>query len=118
MNSTELTIVRLAPQAALPAWLDVNARPLVSLTFAANETSIVCPTKQVPPGQRTEGRLVRVDDFLVTVGLADGTLRTFRRDGETPKVEVRDPMQAHRELLSVYTDKDMHDVTAYLVTLK
>jgi cytochrome c oxidase cbb3-type subunit 3 len=27
-------------------------------------------------------------------------------------------MKAHRDLLSVYTDKDMHDVTAYLVTLK
>ena len=35
-----------------------------------------------------------------------------------PKVEVRDPLQGHRDLLAVYTDKDMHDVTAYLVTLK
>jgi hypothetical protein len=33
-------------------------------------------------------------------------------------VEVHDPMQAHKDLLSVYSDKDMHDVTAYLVTLK
>ena len=69
-------------------------------------------------GERTEGRLVRIDDFLVTVALADGTLRSFRRDGDVPKVEVHDPMQAHRDLLAVYTDKDMHDVTAYLVTLK
>jgi cytochrome c oxidase cbb3-type subunit III len=72
----------------------------------------------LPSGERTEGRLVRIDDFLVTVGLPDGTLRTFRRDGELPKVDVRDPMQAHRDLLAVYTDQDMHDVTAYLVTLK
>jgi cytochrome c oxidase cbb3-type subunit III len=72
----------------------------------------------LPSGERAEGRLVRIDDFLVTVGLADGTLRTFRRDGEVPKVEVHDPMQAHRDLLAAYTDKDMHDVTAYLVTLK
>jgi cytochrome c oxidase cbb3-type subunit 3 len=33
-------------------------------------------------------------------------------------VIVRDPMQAHRDLLPQYTDKDIHDVTAYLVTLK
>jgi cytochrome c oxidase cbb3-type subunit 3 len=72
----------------------------------------------LPTGERTEGRLVRIDDFLVTVGLPDGTLRTFRREGELPKVDVRDPMQAHRDLLAVYTDQDMHDVTAYLVTLK
>jgi len=35
-----------------------------------------------------------------------------------PKVLVRDPLQAHKELLAVYTDKDIHDLTAYLVTLK
>ncbi len=70
------------------------------------------------PGEIVEGRLVRIDDFLVTVGLADGTTRTFARNGDVPKVEVRDPMKAHRDLLSIYTEKDMHDVTAYLVTLK
>jgi cytochrome c oxidase cbb3-type subunit III len=87
---------------------------------AAGEPSARTVTVAVtlPSGERTEGRLVRIDDFLVTVGLPDGTLSTFRRDGEVPKVEVRDPMQAHRDLLAVYTDKDMHDVTAYLVTLK
>jgi cytochrome c oxidase cbb3-type subunit 3 len=87
---------------------------------AAGESSARTVTAAVtlPSGERTEGRLVRIDDFLVTVALADGTQRSFRRDGEVPKVEVRDPMQAHRDLLAVYTDKDMHDVTAYLVTLK
>ena len=72
----------------------------------------------LPSGEKVEGRLARIDDFLVTVGMADGTLQTFRRNGDVPKVEVRDPMKAHRDLLAVYTDKDMHDVTAYLVTLK
>ena len=72
----------------------------------------------LPSGERAEGRLVRIDDFLVSLALSDGTIRTFRRDGDTPKVEVHDPMQAHRDLLAVYTDKDMHDLTAYLVTLK
>lgn len=72
----------------------------------------------MPSGENIQGRLVRIDDFLVTVELADGTMRTFRRSGETPKMEVHDPMTAHRDLLAVYTDKDMHDVTAYLVTLK
>jgi cytochrome c oxidase cbb3-type subunit 3 len=70
------------------------------------------------PSGVVEGQLVRIDDFLVTVGLADGAIRTFRRDGSVPKVEVHDPMKAHRDLLSTYSDKDMHDVTAYLVTLK
>jgi cytochrome c oxidase cbb3-type subunit 3 len=87
---------------------------------AAGESSARTVTVAVTTasGERTEGRLIRIDDFLVTVALADGTLRSFRRDGDVPKVEVHDPMQAHRDLLAVYTDKDMHDVTAYLVTLK
>ena len=69
-------------------------------------------------GQRFEGRLVRIDEFNVAVLEADGTTRTFRRDGETPKVEVHDPLQPHKALLRVYTDKDIHDVTAYLVKLQ
>lgn len=70
-------------------------------------------------GEKVEGRLVRIDDFLVTLALPDESMRTFRRDAATPaQVEVRDPLKAHADLLPVYTDKDMHDVTAYLVTLK
>lgn len=65
-----------------------------------------------------EGNLVRIDDFLVSLEQADGSIRTFRRDGNVPKVELKDPMKGHRDLLSTYSDKDMHDVTAYLVTLK
>ena len=85
------------------------------------------PPVNVPPttatitlasGQKVEGRLTRIDDFNVTITDADGAQRTFRRDGDQPKVEVHDPIAPHRELLKVYTDKDIHDLTAYLVTLK
>jgi cytochrome c oxidase cbb3-type subunit 3 len=31
---------------------------------------------------------------------------------------VKDPLRAHRELLGKYTDADMHNLLAYLVTLK
>src|SRR5215831_12394670 len=81
-----------------------------------NRTVMVTVT--LASGEKVEGRLIRIDDFFVTVGLADGGSRTIRRAGDTPKVELRDPMQVHRDLLPTYTDKDMHDVTAYLVTLK
>jgi cytochrome c oxidase cbb3-type subunit 3 len=71
-----------------------------------------------PSGERAEGDLLRLDDFLVTVRTADGSIKSFRRDGDVPKIDIRDPREAHRNLLTAYTDKDMHDVTAYLVTLK
>lgn len=78
----------------------------------------VTVTVTADSGEKAEGRLVRIDDFLVTLALADGTIRSFRRTGDVPKVELHDPMKGHRDLLNLYTDKDMHDVTAYLVTLK
>jgi cytochrome c oxidase cbb3-type subunit 3 len=78
----------------------------------------ISATVTIPPGQKIEGTLVRLDDFYVVVELADGTQRTFAREGERPVVDVRDPLQPHRELLPTYTDKDIHNVTAYLATLK
>lgn len=78
----------------------------------------VTVTVTLPSGESVEGRLARIDDFLVTLVQADGTFRTFHREGEVPKVEIQDPLKAHRDMLAVYTDKDIHNVTAYLVTLK
>ncbi|MBZ5627155.1 MAG: cytochrome C, partial [Acidobacteriia bacterium] len=69
-------------------------------------------------GQKVEGRLGRIDDFLVTLTDAEGRLRSFPRKGDQLRVEIHDPMQPHLDLLPVYTDKDIHNVTAYLVTLK
>jgi cytochrome c oxidase cbb3-type subunit III len=69
-------------------------------------------------GGKVEGRLGRIDDFIVVVTLPDTTSRSFRRQGNDPKVEVHDPRDAHRSLLPQYTDGDIHNVTAYLVTLK
>jgi len=69
-------------------------------------------------GRKTEGELLRIDDFIVTLRNADGDQQTFRRDGDQPKVEIHDPLKAHRDLLPVYTDREIHDLTSYLVTLK
>jgi cytochrome c oxidase cbb3-type subunit 3 len=80
--------------------------------------SVVTVVVTQPNGQKVEGQLRRYDDFIVTLVDADGFERSVRRDGDVPKVEIRDPLQGHRDLLAAITDKNMHDVTAYLVTLK
>jgi cytochrome c oxidase cbb3-type subunit III len=72
----------------------------------------------LPSGETIEGELVRHDDFIVTLRQNDGTIRSVTREGDVPKVEIRDPLEPHRAMLGALTDKDMHDVTAYLVTLK
>lgn len=69
-------------------------------------------------GEILTGSLVRIDDFLVTIAQPDGRQRTIRRNGDTPRVEVKDPYQPHKDLYTVYTDTDIHNVTAYLVTLR
>ena len=71
-----------------------------------------------PNGQKVEGVLTRIDDFYVGLTTPDGSLRSFRRDGDIPKVELHDPLAPHRELVQKYTDKDIHNLTAYMVTLK
>jgi len=78
----------------------------------------VTVTVTTASGQKLEGRLDRIDDFIVVLTPADGVQRSVRRIGDVPKVEIHDPLEGHRKLLSEYTDKDIHDVTAYLVTLK
>jgi mono/diheme cytochrome c family protein len=75
-------------------------------------------TVTLPTGEKIDGRLDRIDDFMVALTQADGTRRSFRTSGDTPKVEIHDPLQPHKDLLRTYSDADIHNVTAYLVTLK
>ena len=72
----------------------------------------------LPSGETIAGRLVAVDDFSVTLIDGSGVRRSFSRDNEVPKVEITDPYQAHLDNLMKITDKQMHDLTAYLVRLK
>lgn len=67
-------------------------------------------------GKPVSGTLDFIDDFTVGLRDADGYYRSFARDAV--KVDVQDPLAAHAQLLKQYTDKNFHDVLAYLVTLK
>lgn len=75
-------------------------------------------TITLPSGEAVRGVVLRMNPFDITIRDAKGTRRTFARDGEDPKIEVRDPLQGHIDNLLTMTDEHMHDVTAYLVTLK
>ena len=69
-------------------------------------------------GEKLSGKLMWLTDFYVTLKDDSGLLRTIARNGDTPSVVVTDPLQYHLDHMRVLTDKNMHDVTAYLVTLK
>jgi mono/diheme cytochrome c family protein len=72
-----------------------------------------------PSGEPVTGGLVRLTDFEVTLYDAGaGRMRSWLRNGETPKVTVTDPLQAHVDHLTKWTDAEMHNMTAYLAGLK
>lgn len=75
-------------------------------------------TVTLESGEAVKGRLSRIDDFGVSLTQADGTHRAFRTAGTAIKVEIHDPLAPHKELLRVYTDADIHNVTAYIASLK
>lgn len=85
---------------------------------AQSDRRIVTATVTMPNGEKVQGQVARLDNFFITLLLDDGRLRTIRRDGDVPKIEVNDPLDFHKKLPAILTDKDMHDVTAYLATLK
>lgn len=70
----------------------------------------------LPSGEQVKGELVHADDFVVGLRDASGWYRSFSRD--RVKVELQDPLAAHRELLGKVTQADVHNLFAYLASLK
>jgi cytochrome c oxidase cbb3-type subunit III len=85
---------------------------------ASSDRRTVTAVVTMPNGEKVQGQVARLDNFFITLLLDDGRLRTIRRDGTVPKIDVKDPLEFHKNLPAILTDKDMHDVTAYLATLK
>jgi mono/diheme cytochrome c family protein/small nuclear ribonucleoprotein (snRNP)-like protein len=73
-------------------------------------------TVRLPSGESIAGTLKSLDDFNVALYDAAGNYRSWSRDNV--KVEVEDRLATHRQLLDNYTDADIHNLLAYLVTLK
>jgi len=68
-------------------------------------------------GSVVEGKILRMDEFSLTLSLPDGSRRTVELGGSDSKFRIRDRLESHRALLREYTDADIHNVTAYLHTL-
>jgi cytochrome c oxidase cbb3-type subunit 3 len=73
-------------------------------------------TVKLASGEQVSGTLIHLDEFTVTMHDAAGAYRSFSRDDAS--VEVQDPRAQHEALLPLYTDEQMHNVLAYLETLK
>ena len=73
-------------------------------------------TVTLPSGQTITGRLAYRDEFTIALTDASGWYRSWPV-GQV-KFTVDRPLDAHMAQLAKYTDEDMHNVLAYLQTLK
>jgi hypothetical protein len=104
-----------------PAPVDVQQRMLFPIRRGGrggqpSRTDIIVQVER-PSGPPMSGVLVQEDDFFVTLRDSTGATRVVRK---APGVAVKatDPLRAHQELLDRITDTNMHDLVAYLVTLR
>jgi mono/diheme cytochrome c family protein len=104
------------PFALQSKWL--QPRSPRGATPSDSPRSAIKVTVTPPSGQAVSGTLDHIDDFNVSLYDSAGEYHSFARDGATPKVDLNDPLKTHRDLLAHYSDADIHNVTAFLVTLK
>lgn len=76
-------------------------------------------TVTLASGQTYSGALDHLDDFNVSLTTSNGEHHSWNFDDEKNlRMEVHDPLKAHADLLPQYTDADMHNILAYLETMK
>jgi cytochrome c oxidase cbb3-type subunit 3 len=87
--------------------------------FLGKAAKPAVPTKvtvKLASGEQISGTLEHLDEFRVSLHDASGWYRSFSRENAT--VDVQDPRAEHEALLPKYTDDAMHNLLAYLETLK
>jgi len=84
---------------------------------AADRSSPPKVTVTLPDGSHLEGTLKHLDDFYVSLDDAQGNYHSIPLQ-KGVAVKVEDQLEFHRQMLDKYTNQQMHDLTAYLVTLK
>jgi mono/diheme cytochrome c family protein len=83
------------------------------------EANAVKATVTPADGEPVTGALVKLTDFDVTIyDAGSAQLRSWVRTDGVPAVTLDDPLQEHVDHLRKWTDRDMHNMTAYLVSLK
>jgi cytochrome c oxidase cbb3-type subunit 3 len=73
-------------------------------------------TITLPSGKTIEGHVVHLDEFSIAIRDSDGWYHSWNR--KDIRFSLKDPLAAHRELLAKYTDDDVHNLFAYLESLK
>jgi cytochrome c oxidase cbb3-type subunit 3 len=81
-----------------------------------DRAAVATATVTTRSGQTVTGKLAYRDEFTIALTDASGWYRSWPASQVT--VSVTDPLEAHSNQLGKYTDDDMHNVLAYLQTLR
>jgi cytochrome c oxidase cbb3-type subunit 3 len=73
-------------------------------------------TVTLPSGETVSGTRAYLDEFTVALRDSSGRYRSW--PAAHVRVRADDPAEAHVDLLAKYTDDDIHNLMAYLMTLK
>ena len=85
---------------------------------AGPQAKPITATVTLPSGETVTGEIDHISAFIVALRDSTGTYRSFARHDSIPKLVVNIPFQWHIDRLSQWRDTDIHDLTAYLVTVK
>jgi cytochrome c oxidase cbb3-type subunit 3 len=111
---TAETFAHIASQFRSPEQLQ---RGWIWPSRAGDNSLATTATVKTPDGDTITGRVTQVSDFRITI--VDGAGRTHVID-RNPDVEaqIKDPLASHQEMIMTLTNDNMHNVTAYLETLR
>lgn len=73
-------------------------------------------TVALPSGQSVTGTVAYIDEFTVAMRDSSGNYKSWRTSDI--KFKVDDPAEAHWNQLAKYSDDDIHNLLAYLQTLR
>lgn len=85
-------------------------------THSGNGPLAITAMVKTPDGT-IAGQVTQVSDFRITLVDRAGQPHVINREAGV-EVQINDPLAAHQEWIMTLTNDDMHNVTAYLETLK
>ncbi len=86
-------------------------------TRPADHSLAITATVKPADGAVLSGRVTQVSDFRITLVDSNNQIHVIER-GPGVAVQMKDPLAPHQAMIMTLQDDDMHNVTAYLETLR
>lgn len=102
---------------ALMIYPGPNVMSLMGINLRHVDKPPVHVTATLKSGETVSGTAVHVGEYDIALHDESGAYRSFPRDAAA-KLDIQDPLEAHGRLQGKLTDREVHDLLAYLAGLK